>query len=240
MNKTPKIDRKQLKSPDQFVKKGRALFNFMWGHQNQYVPVIIAAVVGVIGYYTFDWWQEKRQMEIWATYVSATKQTDDKKWDKLKEVALQHPGKRAGILATVAVADHKFDEARKELAKEKGDASKPAGEAAEWYAKALSQKMVASTELQLLLIDRGAAIELMQKFDEALGEYKSASETDGVSRGLALLNVGRIYELKSENDKAIETYSKISTDFVDTEFAKMARNYLRRLKSPLFKDSEKL
>src|SRR5262249_17268616 len=93
-------------------------------------------------------------------------------------------------------------------------------------------------EKQLLRINRGNAEELQKKWDDALADYRAASEITGDAKGLAMLNLARVYELKGDTAKAGEIYEKVTIDFINTEYARQAKNNLRRLKSPLFAEQK--
>ena len=67
-----------------------------------------------------------------------------------------------------------------------------------------------------------------------MADYTESAKIGFEGKALALLGQARVYELKKENTKAIETYEKVSADFLNSEYGKLAKNYLRRLKSPLF------
>jgi len=60
----------------------------------------------------------------------------------------------------------------------------------------------------------------------------------GDVRGLVLLNSGWVWELKGDTKKAEELYQKVAVEYADSEYAKLAKNYLRSLKSPLFKQNK--
>jgi hypothetical protein len=129
----------------------------------------------------------------------------------------------------VEVADHYFDEAKKSPT-----TPAPAETAVEWYTKVLGGTGLVTGEKQLLLINRASSNEILKKYDEALKDLSAAAEMGGDIKGLAQLNTARVYELKDDKAKASEIYEKISADFLNTEYSKIAKNHLRRLKSPIF------
>ena len=237
MSKPPHIDRKELKTPDAFLLRGRAVMGFFMTHRKRFIPILIGAGIVLLGGYTYNLWDQHRIEKGWILYYEAMKLPADKpeRWEKLKA---GHEGQfrgRASLFAAVALADHYFDETKKETTGDSKSASSAL--AASWYEKALASSDLLAAERQLLLVNRGEAWELQRNLDEALKSYQAAVESGGEAKGLAMLSVARIYEAKRDKAKAVETYEKLAADFNNTEYAKTAKNYLRRLKSPLFSDT---
>ncbi len=236
MSKPPKIDRKALKNPDQFVVKGRHFIDELSDQRNIVFAVLGLCLLSGIGYYGYSLWVEHHEDKAWQAYITADRYPVEKRFPELKSVYGHYRSSRPTYFAALAIADHAYDDAKKEASKPNGDPSKSSAEAVEWYTNALKYSGLGPNEKQLVLIDRGGAYEVGKKYDEALADYRSSSEITGYGKGLALLGVGRVYELKNEIPKAVETYNKVASDLADTEFAKTAKNLLRRLQSPLFKD----
>lgn len=236
LSKPPRIDRKSLKNPDEFVAKGRATVDFFFRQRSRFLPVVILAVVLVAGVYGYDYWTNRKLEKGWLEYQVAMKAPVEQRWDKLKTLHNEQKSGRPAFFAAVVLADHYFDEAKKESLK---DGAAPSAVAAvEWYGRAMENPSLLSSEKQLLLVNRGGALEIEKKFDEALGEYQKAADLAGEGKGLALLNLARIYEIKGDKAKASEIYEKVSMDYMNTEYAKFSKNSLRRLKSPLFEASK--
>ena len=201
------------------------------------IAIVLASIV--IGWNGVSWWMSSRAEKGWVAYNEAMKAPEAQRWELLKKVYTEQGKSRATTFAAVALADHYFDEAKKELAKAANANASSAGLAVEWYGKALEFKALVFSEKQLLWVNSGKAYEIQKKYDEALKNYKTAADLGGDLKAYAMLNEARVMELKSDTPKAIETYEKISTDFLNTEYGKMAKNYLRRLKSPML-GSQKL
>ena len=239
MSKPPRIDRKTLKTPDQFVKKGQLFVGFLASQQSRFLPILILGLLILLGVYGFDWWSGKKLTNGWVTYQEAMRAPEAERTEKLKKVFETTRLSRPSLFAAVNVADHYFDEAKKDLLKAPSAPSANATQAVEWYNKALEHKDLLVAEKQLLLVNRGGAQEMQQKLDDALVSYREAADLTGDGKGLAMLHVGRALELKREPAKAIETYEKVSADFNNTEYAKVAKNNLRRMKSPNFSATPK-
>ncbi|NBX93121.1 MAG: hypothetical protein EB078_05965 [Proteobacteria bacterium] len=234
MSKPPKIDRKILRTPDEFVQKGTQFLGKLSSSRMGLTPLLIAVGVVVVAFYAYDQWDNSKEQKAWTEYYGATKVKEEEKWQKLEKVHQQWPSSRAGMLSAVELGDHYFDSSKKEVGKDLAKVSKDSDSAVEWYSKALQSKHLVPLEKQLLLINRANAWELQSKWEQSLADYQLAENTSAQAKGLALLGEARIYEAKGSTDKAIEVYQKTATEFASTEYGKLAKNHIRRLKSPLF------
>ncbi len=234
MSKPPRIDRKSLKNPDEFVTRGRAGLGFLVRHQKRFVPVLLGLGVVVVATYGYDYWSKVQMEKGWQSYNAAIKLPEDQRWEKLKTLHGELKSGRPAFFAAVNLADHYFDEAKKGELKGAAEKSTSAVTSAEWYQRATVEPSLLPAEQQLLQINRGGALEIGKQWDDALSAYQKATDLGGDAKGLALLGVARVHEAKGETPKAVETYEKVATDFGANEYGKMAKNSLRRLKSPLF------
>lgn len=237
MDKNPKLDRKELKRPDQFVARGQQFFQFLMARRRRFGPVLIGGVVLVAVVYLFDWWSDQRLAKAWVEYNKVAKVAGTGRLDKLKHFHAENGNARPGYFAAVALGDYYLDEARKQALKKDGNPAETGRLAVDWYGRALEFRGLISGEKQLLYLDRGAAKEVLKQLDEAFKDYQMAVDFGGEPAGLALINMGRLHEMKGEAAKAEEIYKKISTDYVNTEYAKLAKSLLRRMTSPLFQET---
>lgn len=233
MSKPPTIDRKTLKTPDAFVSRGTQLLSSLSKSRVGLIPVLALGVLIALAFYGYDVWDENREQKAWAGYYEASKDSSDQKWERLKKVQQDWPRSRAAMLAAVEVADHHFENARKEWGKDTAKVETESGLAVQNYLKALEFGKLTPIEKQLLYINQGNAEELRQKFSESLVSYEKAYSLSAGAKGLALLGIGRIQEAQGNKEKSIETFEKVSTEFPASEFAKVAKMNWRRLKSPL-------
>lgn len=216
--------------------KGQTALSWLASQRFRFLPILIAALAVVLIGYGYDWWSQNRLENAWKAYSDATKLPEPQKWEDLKTVHEKWKGLRPAFFAAVALGDHYFSEAKKAALKDEAskDVQTGALSAADWYGRALAGNDLLPAEKQLLYINRGEAQEMQKKYDEAMNDYKMASDFGGDSKPLAMLHMARALELKNDPTKAAETYERITVDFSNTEYAKMAKNHLRRLKSPLF------
>lgn len=240
MTKPTKLDRKALKTPDKFMQRGQAALGVLANHRNTLYIGLGIFIVVLVGYYGYGYWTDRKQDSAWKIFEEANKAAEAQRWDKLKGIYPTLVQSRPKFLTAIALADHYFDESKKEALKTGGNAETIAKNGAlsvEWYSKALDYGELLPFERQLVLVNRGGAQELLKKWDEALADYQKASEITGEAKGVALLGVGRAWELKNDNTKAIAAYEKVTIEMGGSEFGKMAKNFIRRLKSPLLKSS---
>jgi len=238
MSNPPKIDRKELKHPDAFVTQGRQAIELVVGQQKKIgISVVVVAVMG-LSFYFYDWNRQQKNISGWTELAQINKLPEAERWEKLKKMAESFNSVAVGQFAATTLGDHYFDESKKEATAKPGTSPASAALAVEWYTKALSYSKLSPNEKGLLLINRGEAQEMAQKWDEALLDYTEAVKIGFEGKPLALLGQARVYEFKKEKEKAIEVYEKVSADFLNTEYGRTAKIYLRRLKSPLFLESK--
>ncbi|NBT57751.1 hypothetical protein EBT16_03095 [bacterium] len=233
MSKPPTIDRKELKTPDAFVSKGTQFLNRISQSRIGLIPILLVSVLIAVGFYGYDLWEQRQEEKAWAEYYLANKVEGDAKWEKLKAFQTAWSGSRASLLAAVEIADHHFENAKKEWGKDKNKVQAEAGLAAEWYSKAVQYRQLAPVEKQLISLNKGNAEELLEKWAESFSDYEKAYSVTAPAKGLALLSMGRVQEAQGEKEKAAQTYEKVFTEFAASEYAKVAKANWRKLKSPL-------
>lgn len=215
----------------------------MAGHRTRFLPIFVVLGLIVLVVYGFDWWTTRQSKKQWDEYYELTKLDEKERAEKLVGFHAKYPNSRSGYFSALQVADHHFKLAKDAQIKEgaANDAGLPdAAKAREWYEKAMQFTDLMPTERQLLLINQGNAVELEKKWAEAEALYQKAADVQAAdAKGLALLNAGRVQELKGEDPKAIETYQRVSTENSSSEYGRLAKNALRRLKSPMLRGEKK-
>lgn len=233
MTKPPTIDRKTLKTPDAFVSKGTEFLNRMSKSRVGLIPILGLGVLVAIGFYGYDLWEKNREEKAWSEYYLANKAEGEAKWEKLKQLSNSWARSRAAMLAAVELADYHFENSKREWGKDKNKIQSEANLAVEWYTKALELRSLLPVEKQLLLVNKGNAEELLEKWAESVADYEKAFALAGPAKALALLSMGRVLEAQGEKDKAVQTYEKVFTEFASSEYGKVAKTNWRKLKSPL-------
>ncbi|MCB0416148.1 MAG: tetratricopeptide repeat protein [Bdellovibrionales bacterium] len=237
MGKPPKIDRKALKQPDEFVTSGRSFVDVLVDHRKS-VGILVGVVCAVAAiYYSYSWWNQRQLNRGWLDYLEVSKmEKPEEKWAAMAGFFEKASNLRPRYQAAIDLGDHYFGELK--AATEDPKKEKPSGEnlAVKWYSNALSYGALLPMERQLVLINLGQSYELSGDRESAKAQYESAAAIEGEAKGLALLNVGRVYELLGDTAKAKENYEKVTKDFAGTEYARLAKNYQRAIDSPLVKE----
>ncbi len=241
MSKPPKIDEKSLKGPDGFQKTGTQLLSKLPLDKIPAVPTILVIVGLLLGYLGLQWWSNNEEEKSWKAYHRAMKEPEDKRWEALGKFYDGNKGRRSGYFSALTLGDHYFDAAKKAALANKPDETKTEAEKAlAWYQNALKQGRISESETQLLQVQKGGALELLGKLDEAQAEYLQASNlSSSVGKAYALLCLGRTWEMKKNLDKATEFYGRVATEFDKSQYAILAKGHLRRLKSPMFAEGTK-
>lgn len=81
-------------------------------------------------------------------------------------------------------------------------------------------------------VQLAALYEDLGKFDEALKTYETlaTSSTKGDMQGKIYLDLARMYQKNSMTDKAIQNYEFVISNYKDTEYARLAKLYLEKMK----------
>ncbi len=240
MSHEPHVDRKALKKPDGFVQLGLRALGALFQERNYVMGALVCVALAAAAYYGYSAWNRRVLARDWLAYYQAETAKESEQVAKYKQ-AYENGGKtRAAFLAAVALGDHYFQSAQSKVQAATGKDLEPslsldqaAQNSVDWYRKAGEFSFLLQAEKDLLTLNLGQAFELQGKADEAQSVYQKVADGNGPSRAMALLSVGRIWEAKKNSEKAKATYQAVATDFANTEYAKIAKNYLRRMDSPL-------
>jgi tetratricopeptide (TPR) repeat protein len=135
---------------------------------------------------------------------------------KLKHVAEEYQGTRAGYEASVQLGNLYYDH---------GDPAK----SAEWFSKA-SDAAPGQFERALALSSLGYAQENAGKSADAAQTYERALNLgEGSIKGDVLLGMARSYEALHDSAKAKSTYDKITSELPNTEYSRTAELRKARL-----------
>ncbi|MBY0369608.1 tetratricopeptide repeat protein [bacterium] len=241
MSRENHLDRKLLKRPDFFVEKGRALLGTLAAQSRGIWGVIGALAVATAAYYGYAAWKDRRLGQDWLAYYQAMELPQDQRAAKLKTVYDGASHSRAKQVAAASLGDHYAASLQVKTRTSKVDTDpestlsldQAAAAALDWYTKALDFSFLLPLERDLLVINQGNAYEAQQKWAEALARYQSVAQGTSEARPVGMLHTGRLLEKQGKADEAKKLYQQVSADFPNTEYARMARNYLRRASSPL-------
>lgn len=223
-----KVDRKLLKRPDAFVARGRDAMGWLFAQRVRMIPVVAVVVVLAAGLSYWDYRGKNRQKQAWEAYFLAQKVDATRRADDYKALHDRFPETRAGLFAAVGAADAQL---------RKGRETKDAGaytDAAVWYGKALTFGSLQPLEKQLIHLDRAEAYLGADKGADAQKDLETAVGLNAEGKGLALLELGRLYEKQGNAAKAKETYERLAADGASTEAGRLGKSFLRRMNSPLF------
>src|SRR5947209_8143024 len=115
VSSTTHIDPKTLKRPDEFMRTGQAFFRSMAERRSIWVPLLSVIAGMIVAFYAYSWWKYGKDNRAWEAYYQATKAPEANRIMKYEEVARQFPSTQAGLFAMIMVADHYFDDAKKEI-----------------------------------------------------------------------------------------------------------------------------
>ncbi len=231
------MDRKALKQPDNFVALGQRALVALLKQKSALAGGLVGILVVALAYYGYGAWTDRQLNRGWIAFYQAEEAPEADRPSKWKEAYESGGSTRAAYMAAVSLGDYYFKAFETPVA---GTTSEQAAQSAvEWYSKALSFSLLLPSERELLTMNLGQALELQKKNDEALASYQKTAAMGGQSKPLALLHVGRLLESKKDTEAARAAYQSIIADFAMSEYARIARNYLRRMGSALL-ESEKL
>ncbi len=237
MSREPKLDKKSLKLPDFFVSGGRRLLESLFLERRGAAAGVVVVVVLVLGYYAYDAYTSRALMRDWEVVYKAEEAKGSDQVAQYKQAYEKGGGSRASYIAAVNLADHYLEAVSKKDLEPALTPEQAAQNALEWYTKALGFSGLLPAETELLTLSTGHALEAQKKMDEAIAKYKSVADKKGQSRPLALLYLGRAQESKQDKEAAKSSYRAIVSEFGTSEYASLAKNYLRSMESPLLQES---
>jgi hypothetical protein len=231
------VDRKALKQPDNFVALGQRALVALLKQKSVLLGALVGTVVLALAYYGYGAWKDSQLNRGWLAFYQAEEAKEADRPSKWKEAFERGGSTRAAYMAAVSLGDYYYKAFETPIPGTTPEQA--AASAAEWYTKALSFSLLLPSERELLTMNLGQALELQKKTEEALASYQKSAAMGGQSKPLALLHVGRLQEAKKDKEAARTSYQSIVADFAMSEYARIARNYLRRMDSALL-ESEKL
>lgn len=240
MNQT-RLDRKLLKRPDYFVEQGRVMLQRLVGQRRALIgfALTLVAITGV--YYVYNGLAEKRIQADWVAYYEASQKPVAERAAALKAVYEKASNSRAKQLAAASLGDHYALSQKAKQPGNKGEdpeaklsAAEVSTQSLDWYAKAQDFSFLQPLEKDLLTLNTAAVLEGENKLAEAASRYDAVAKSSTDAKPLGQLHSARLLEKGGKKDDARKLYRAIATDYPSTDYARIARNYLRRMDSPLF------
>lgn len=235
MSKDKKLDRKILRMPDIFSQKGQRFFLEIWNNKKFVTFAAVSLAIVAVSYYGYTQYRDSQSEKAWKTFYEMSKLPEDKRWEAYTTLQNEFPKQKPALIARLQLANHYFETLRTSATKGFLD-TKSADLSLSWYQKALDGGPI-PLEKQLILISIGQIYEIQKKYADAARYYTQSSQISAEAKGYALLNLARNHELQKDVAKAQEVYAQVAQDYVNTEYARIAKNNLRRLKSPLLRKS---
>ncbi|CAN2040407.1 Tetratricopeptide repeat-like domain-containing protein [Candidatus Magnetomoraceae bacterium gMMP-15] len=231
MAKKKKISRKQLlKEPDEFLTLSRRLFNFVMTNQ-KYVIVFIAiimliAFIGVTMKHFFI--KSENEASILLEQVrsgyEASQSNEKASQDRIyKNAAMgfekildKYPRTNAGKLSLITYANISYNEGYYDRA-------------IELYKKALKYYKNDLSVMPLIIQGLGYSYSERKDYKTALEYFNQILLlADGLMKGEILFQMAHIYERIGDNKKSLETYQKITSDYPDSMYYKIASDKLSK------------
>jgi tetratricopeptide (TPR) repeat protein len=241
---TSRLDRKALKSPDEFISIVRSFFSDIPKHSKVWLgALVVIFLTGLIGAFYMNH-SEKREMhardalfnaqitldkrlkELAPTQTRGTDAVAQLKIDvdaklpevvtELKRIGKEYAGTRAALEANLTLGDLYFDHGEP-------------GKAVPWYQEAVNTTKK-DFDRALALYSLGYALENSGKPARAIENFEKAMNLgETVLKGDLLMAIARSYEAMRDIPKARATYDKILSQLPNTEYAKTAETLKAQL-----------
>jgi tetratricopeptide (TPR) repeat protein len=225
-----RITRKELlKEPDKILTFSAKAIQWCRQYQNQLTYVVIGILAVVLLIVLFQYMSARSENKAFAlfqeglsryiTQVSNPKANmDATAKEKFDSLLTQHASSGAARLALPVYAD---------LMYRAGNYDK----AVELYRNALKAFAGDVAFEPLIWNGLGYAFEGKKEYASAVEWFQKAADAESdILRADAYFNLGRMYETLNEKEKALQAYNKVAEDFSQSNFAKIAKEKVERLK----------
>jgi tetratricopeptide (TPR) repeat protein len=208
MTKNPKMTKKKLKEPDEFMSVSEGAYVFIRDHRKPIVAALGAVVLIVLAVFLFQMWNRSKEEAAGAKFAQAVEAyqrvaasakegtpSDSKTaMEGLAEVTAQYPGTGPGRLAllyrgNLHLRAGEFDEAVKAYS--------------QFFDRAGKERLYSLLALEGL----GYAYEGKKDWEKAVGAFrKIVDQGDNFLAPDAYVSLGRCYEKSGKNAEALEAY----------------------------------
>jgi len=226
-----RITRKALlKEPDEFLTFSGKAIRFVHENQKQVSYVLIGMVVVVLGFLAFRYFSsvtERKAYDLFEEglvhYVGQLSQAQSTQLNemakgKFAEILQKYGSTKAARLSLPLYADMHY----KVGAYDK---------AVELYRQALKRFAEEPSILAIIWHDLGYAYEGKKDYPSSIECFQKVIAFEGhFLKADAYFNLGRMYEALNQNEKALEAYETVASDYTDSVHGKLAGEKVVRLK----------
>jgi tetratricopeptide (TPR) repeat protein len=232
MAKKKRISRKELlKGPDEFMTFSAKTIQLVQKNQKQVSYTLIGVIVVVLGLFAFRYFSSVSERKAYALfeeglahYVSQASQgqstqLDETAKEKFAEINEKFPSTRAARLSLPLLADMYY---------KTGSYDK----AIELYRQALKGFEGEASVLASIWNGMGYAYEGKKDYQSAVDSFQKIIAFEGAfMKADAYFNLGRMYELLNNKEKALEAYEMVADQYADSVHGSLAKEKVRRLKN---------
>ncbi|MFQ5693649.1 MAG: tetratricopeptide repeat protein [Nitrospinota bacterium] len=204
---TPRIDRRKLKQPDEFITLTSRAIKYVQIHRARVVAAVVGVlliVVLVVAYRQYRTRQEDKAAVLvsQATEAFAKDPTQSAPFER---VLRAYPGTQGARLARLYLG-HVFYR--------RGEADK----AAKVYGALVEDSATQEPILSRAILGQGYALIALKRCEEAETAFGRLSSAQPLSQQEAFLAVGRCFELRGDRQAAFERYRQFAQKFPASPF----------------------
>jgi predicted negative regulator of RcsB-dependent stress response len=167
---------------------------FIRKNKKAIISAIVIAVVVALSLSVYDVFRKKKINNSSTSLAIAMKTPESSRQSALQKVVEDYSGTDSARWARVGLAHIDLKNGKFKAA-------------AEQYSKIKEEISPSDPLYGLVSFGMAQAQEAGKEYDSALGGYQALAKMDGY-RGIGLLGMARIYEMKGESDKALSTYEQ--------------------------------
>ena len=218
--------KKELEQPDEVTENLRRLFTYILKYKVRIgigVGTFFVLIIGIVLIRYFSQLSEKhasylldQSMEKYSQMQTEKKPAEicDLLKDDLQTIIKDYPGTVAGNFATLQLASVYYSAGRYD-------------DAVTYYNKAMEALAGQPLFLGLIQMGLGLSLEAKGENDKAVAYFeKIIAAPNSLVKDQALFNAGRIYGKLGKNDKRREAYEKIVSDYRDSLYTEIAKEYV--------------
>jgi tetratricopeptide (TPR) repeat protein len=232
MAKKKRVTRKALlKEPDEFLTFSAKTIQFVQQNQKQVTYGLIGVLVVVLGLFVFRYYSSVTERKAYALFEQGivhymgqapqgqSTQLEETAKEKFAEVVEKYPTTKAGGLSLPLLADMHY---------RTGSYDK----AIALYEQALKNFEQEPSVMTIIWNGQGYAYEGKKDYQSAIDSFQKIIATEGTfMKAEAYFNLGRMYELLNNREKALEAYGKVADQYADSVHGSLAKEKVQRLKN---------